>query len=88
MEGAFLGISRIIRLGKKESEGMEAQEESTTMTKPKWDWTTPVPILVVLEEFNDIFPQALPLGIPLVHQGHSFKIDLKMRWPRSIDLCI
>ena len=34
-------------------------------------------IRVVLEEFDDVFPQNLPLGLPPVHEGHEFKIDLE-----------
>ena len=54
-----------IRLVGDESKDMEAQGESTTTMKPKWDQA----LLVVLEEFDNIFPQDLPLGLPLLHQG-------------------
>ena len=37
----------------------------------------PSQIRVVLEGFDDIFPQDLPLGLPPVRQGHEFKIDLE-----------
>ena len=33
-------------------------------------------IRAVLEEFDDVFPQDLPLGLPPVREGHEFKIDL------------
>ena len=61
VERAFLGI---IRLVKEESKGMDAPEESTTMQKPKWDQALPSSIRAVLEEFDDVFPQDLPLGLP------------------------
>ena len=32
---------------------------------------------MVLEEFDDVFPQDLPLGLPPMRQGHEFRIDLK-----------
>ena len=34
-------------------------------------------IKVVLKEYDDIFPQDLPLGLPLVKMGHEFRIDLE-----------
>ena len=74
VERAFLGI---IRLVKEDSEGMETLEESMTTKKPKWDQVLPFDIRAVLEEFDDVFPQDLLLGLPLVRQGHEFKIDLE-----------
>ena len=74
MERSFLGI---IRLVKEESEGMEAPEESMTTKKPKWDQALPSQIHVVLEEYDDVFPQDLPLGLRPMRQGHQFKIDLE-----------
>ena len=62
---------------KEDSEGMETPEESMTTQKPKWDQALPSPIRAVLEEFDDVFPQDLPLGLPLVRQGHEFRIDLE-----------
>ena len=45
--------------------------------KPKWDQALPSHIRAVLEEFDDVFPQDLPLGLPPVRQGHEFRIDLE-----------
>ena len=56
---------------------METPEESMTTQKPKWDLALPSHIRVVLEEFDNVFPQDLPLGLPLVRQGHEFRIDLE-----------
>ena len=78
VEQAFLGI---IKLVKEESEGMDAPKESTTTQKPKWDQALPSSICVVLEEFDDVFPQDLPLGLPLVREVHEFKIDLEDEVP-------
>ena len=60
---AFLGI---IRLVKEDSEGIETLEESMTTQKPNWDQALPSHIRAVLEEFDDAFPQDLPVGLPLV----------------------
>ena len=62
VERAFLGI---IQLVKEDPEGMETLEESTTTQKPKWDQALPSQIRAVLEEFDDVFPQDRPLGLPL-----------------------
>ena len=56
---------------------MEVPNESTTMKKPKWDQALPSQICAVLEEFHDVFPQDLPLGLSPVRQGHEFRIDLE-----------
>ena len=74
VERAFLGV---IRLVNEESEAMDVIEESTTTQKPKWDQALPSLICVVLEEYDDVFPQDLPLGLPPVREGHEFKIDLE-----------
>ena len=60
---------------------MDAPEESTTMQKPKWDRALPSSIRAVLKEYDDVFPQDLPLGLPPVHEGHEFKIDLEDEVP-------
>ena len=74
VDRAFLGI---IRLVMEESDRMDALEESTTIQKPKGDQALLLLIRAVLEEFDDVFPQDLPLGLPLVRQGHEFRIDLE-----------
>ena len=78
VERAFLGI---IRLVKEDSEGMETLEESMTTTKPNWGQVLPSNICVVLEEFDDVFPHLLPLGLPPMRQRHEFKIDMEMKCP-------
>ena len=60
---------------------METPEESTTTQKPKWDQALPSLIRAVLEEFDYVFPQDLPLGLPPVREGHEFKIDLEDEVP-------
>ena len=56
---------------------MEPLEESLITQKPKWDQALPSHIRTVLEEFDDVFPQDLPLRLPPVRQGHAFRIDLE-----------
>ena len=45
---------------------MEVLEGSMTTMKPKWDQALPPQIRAVLEEFDDVFSQDLPLGLPPV----------------------
>ena len=71
----------------EESKGMDAPEESMTMQKPKWDQALPSSTRAVLEEFDDVFHQDLPLGLPPVREGHEFKIDLEDEVPQSIAHC-
>ena len=56
---------------------MEAPEESMTTAKPKWYQALPSQIHTILEEFDDVFPQDLSLGLPPLRQGHEFRIDLE-----------
>ena len=41
----------------------------------------PKEIKVVLQEYKDIFPTDLPLGLPPVRMGHEFKIELEDETP-------
>ena len=46
----------------------------------------PQEIEAVLKEFEDIFPKDLPPGLPPIHNGYEFKIDLEdytplVYWP-------
>ena len=78
VEWAFLGI---IWLVKEKSEGMDTPEESTITQKWKWDRIFPSAIHAVFKEFDNVFPQDLPLGLPPVCEGHEFKIDLEDEVP-------
>ena len=60
---------------------MDTPKESTTTQKLKWDQAFPSSIHAVLKEFDDVFPQDLPLGLPPVREGHEFKIDLEDEVP-------
>ena len=55
---------------------MEVQRESIQNSSPKWREDLPDSIRAVLQEYNDIFPQDLPRGLPPVRKGHEFKIKL------------
>ena len=69
---AFLGFIR--RVEESEEKAMEAPGESKTTQKPKWDPALPEPICAVLEEYDDLFPQDLPLGLPPVRKGMNLKL--------------
>ena len=60
---------------------MDVPEESTTPQKPKCDPALPSSICALLEEYDDVFSQDLPLGLPPVREGHEFKIDLEDEVP-------
>ena len=48
----------------EESVVLEAQGDA--VVKPKWDQALPLDVRAVLEEFDDVFPQELPQGLPPV----------------------
>ena len=74
MQEAFLGFVRCVN---EESVVMEVQRESIQNSSPKWREDLPDSIRAVLEEYDDIFPQDLPRGLPLVRKGHEFEIKLE-----------
>ena len=41
----------------------------------------PSMIWEVLEQYSDVFPSELPMGVPPVRMGHEFKIDLEDETP-------
>lgn len=63
----------------QEIKTMLVQGES--LTKPKWDQALLKSIRVVLEGFDDVFPQDPPLGLPPIHQAHELKIELEDNTP-------
>ena len=60
---------------------MDAPEESMNTQKLKWNQALPLPTHAVLEEFDDVFLQYLPLGLRPVREGYEFKIDLEDEVP-------
>ena len=48
-----------------------------------WREDMPECIKAILKEYNDIFPQDLPPGLPPVRVGHEFRIDLEDDTPPS-----
>ena len=77
MTGAFLGYIREV----EEEESVVLEAQGGTEVKPKWDQALPSEVRAVLEEFDDVFPQELPQGLPPVHQGHEFNIELEDNQP-------
>ena len=73
MTGAFLGYIREAEV----EESVVLQAQGDAVEKPKWDQALPADVRAVLVEFDDVFPQELPQGLPPVRQGHEFKIDLE-----------
>ena len=64
----------IVRPAKKEPE--EKGTEGTDEEK-MYHEEMPDNIKAVLQKFKDIFPSDLPSGVPPVHKGHRFRIDLE-----------
>ena len=60
---------------------MVPEVQGDDVVKPKWDQALPTNVRAILEEFDDVFPQELPQGLPPMRQGHEFKIELKDNHP-------
>ena len=67
----FLVIVRPVEeeLGKKDTEGTDEQK--------LYHEGMPEDIKTVIQEFKVVLPSDLPSGVPPVHKGHRFKIDLE-----------
>ena len=48
-----------------------------------WREDMPDGVKAVLEEYEDIFPQELPSGLPPIRMRHEFRIDLEDDTPQS-----
>lgn len=75
MDRVFLQIIRHVNADQQ----VLTREEwgSETSKRNVWRYELLESILAVLQEFNDVFPQDLPLGRPLVRKWHEFKIELE-----------
>ena len=82
MQEAFLGFIRCVN---EESVVMGVQGESMQNSSPKWGEDLPESIHAIPQEYNDIFPQDLPRGLPPVRKGHEFEIKLEDDIPLSVD---
>ena len=42
-----------------------------------WREDLPAETKVVLNDYKDVFPKDLPLGLPPIRKGHEFKVELE-----------
>ena len=47
----------------------------------KWRLDLPAVVKAVLEDYDDVFPEDLPPGLPPKRQGYEFKIELEDNVP-------
>ena len=73
---AFIGFIRKVEACTEGSE--EVQQENTT---DKWQSDLPAAVREVLQEYDDVFPDDLPKGIPPIRRGFQFKIELEDNVP-------
>ena len=78
MHEAFLGFGRRVT---EETVVMDVTGESSKNSSPKWRENLPESIRAVLQEYDDVFPQDLPKGLPPVQKGHEFEIKLEDSMP-------
>ena len=64
-----------------ESTNEGAGEVHREESQGKWRKDLPEPIKGVLQEYDDVFPNELPQGLPPIHRGFEFKIDLEDNTP-------
>ena len=57
------------------------EEQQDAGQSNKWRSDLPADIQTVLQDFDDIFPDDLPPGLPPKRQGHEFKIELEDNVP-------
>ena len=69
MQEAFLGLVRCVN---EESVIMEVQGESIQNSSPKW-LEDLLDSIRAVQEYDDIFPQDLPRGLPPMRKGHEFR---------------
>lgn len=56
---------------------MDIRGETSTTSRRKWREDFLESIRVVLHEYDDVFPQNLPKGLPPMRKGHEFKVKLE-----------
>lgn len=71
---AFMGMIRKVMETVEEHEG-KTQSDLYSSQLQRED--LPDQLKGILKEYADIFPDELPVGLPPVHKGHQFKIDLE-----------
>ena len=72
----FIGF---IRKVEECTEGSEEVPQANATEK--WQSDLPAEIREVLHEFDDVFPDDLPKGIPPIRRGFQFKIELEDNVP-------
>ena len=72
VDRAFIGFIRKVEACTEGSEEVHEEE-----SKPKWQSDLPSAVREVLEEYDDVFPDDLPKGVPPVRRGFQFKIELE-----------
>ena len=74
VNNAFLGFARMV---KEENVAEKYKGKSDLGAVHLWREDLPAKIKAVLDEYEDVFPKDLPLGLPPICKGHEFKIELK-----------
>ena len=72
VDRAFIGLIRMVEPAEEGSNQVHVEEPRT-----KWRQDLPPSIKAVLEEYDDVFPDDLPPGLPPVRRGFEFKIELE-----------
>ena len=74
MQKAFLGFVRCVN---EETVVMEVQGESIQISSPNWQEDLADSIRAAQQEYDDIFLQDLPRGLPPMRKGHELEIRLE-----------
>ena len=83
MNNAFLGFVRMV---KEENVAMKYKGKSDLGAVHLWREALSIEIIIVLNEYEDLFPKDLPRGLPPICKGHELKIELEddtppVHWP-------
>ena len=74
MNNTFLGFVRMV---KEENVAEKYKGKSDLCAIHLWREDLPAEIRVVLNDYEDVFPNDLPPGLPPIYKGHEFKIELE-----------
>ena len=74
VDNAFLGFVRMV---KEENVAEKYKGKSDLGAVHLWREDLPAEIKAVLNDYEDVFSKDLPPGLPPIHKGHKFKIELK-----------
>ena len=73
VNNAFLGFVWMV---KEENVAEKYKGKSDLGAVHLWREDLPAEIKAVLHDYEDAFPKDLPPGLPPIHKGHEFKIEL------------